>query len=136
MTAPYIIRAQLGYWHSFNLPVAHINPPVGVLLIIYLQPGEKLECETLLNALKPALLPAPPGQWYKVTVDLRYIREQASTTSKIIIGLVTNDPVQVTDETVYAYPGYSGKVIAARIRGTIRPFSGYVYLGSLVKVLP
>lgn len=133
MTAPYIIRDQLGYWHSFDLPVAHVNPPVGVLLIVYLQPGEKLECNTLLNALKPALTPAPLGQWYRITVEVRYIRKRPNQSADIVTWANLNDLIQVTDEII-APPGVWGKVIAARIGNQPKSILGYAYLGNLEKV--
>jgi hypothetical protein len=69
MTAPYVIRDKEGFWHDYQLPTAYEDKPVGVLLIVYLQPGESLDCQTILDALRPALKAEPPGEWYKITVD-------------------------------------------------------------------
>jgi hypothetical protein len=129
VTAPYIIRDEKGYWHDYQLPTAWDDKPVGVLLVVYLQPGETLDCQTLLTALKPALTPAPPGNWYRVTVVGRNVRAEAPN-GKVVFTLAYNDLVQVV-ETKKVWLQTWGRVAAYKRGSRVYPLAGWVYMSSL-----
>ena len=130
--APYIIRDEQGYWHTYKLERSTESNPVGVCLIVMIQYDEILEIQAVIDALKPALKPAPVGDWYLITVAERVIRKDANTLTPIVISLKKNDKVQITEKKK-APPGEWGKVVTININGTIRNISGWIYLGSLKK---
>ena len=42
MAAPYVIRDDAGYWHSYELPTAGLGP-VGVSLIASTHKGDRVQ---------------------------------------------------------------------------------------------
>lgn len=128
MTAPYVIRDPAGFWHLYQLP-AWEDAPYGVSLIIYLQPGEHLECQPIVDALKGSLRAGPAGEWYRVTVAERYVRE-SPVTGKVVFTLGRNDRIQVVSKTLL---NTWGRIIAYKRFDQLKMFDGYVYLASLQK---
>ena len=130
---PYVIRDELGYWHSY--PLQTWDGPVSMTLIVCLQPGESLDCQTVINALQPALQPAPVGDWYKwpIAGGIRNIRKDHTTTADLVYGLLTGDQVQVS-QIITAPPGTWGCVRAYKHGATITPCDGWVYMNQMVKV--
>lgn len=133
-TAPYVLRDQARNWYFFQLPRATDQRPVGTLLIIYIQPDENLDLAVLENALKSALQPAPVGDWYLITVDVRYIRKSPITTAQVLNTMYRGEKVQVI-QTSENLPYLWGRVNAIeKVQGRITPQAGYIYLNSLKKL--
>ena len=126
-----MIRDETGAWHDYQLPTAWEDRPIGVTLIVYLLPGETLDCQTILDALKPAL--KPPGVWWKNTYKGRAIRQSAYTTAALVVELQVGDRVLVV-ETITAPPGQWGHIIAYKVGEAITEVNGWVYMGGMVKV--
>jgi hypothetical protein len=132
LIAPYVIRDPQGYWHDYQLETTTDQP--GISMIVYLQSGETLDCSTILNALKPALNPAPAGKWYRITVAERNIRTKALTTAPIVMTLKLNNQVQVS-ALVDGPQGKWGKVMAIKLGEIVSIKDGYIYMASLKEVM-
>ena len=104
MPAPYVIRDEAGYWHNYVLPTAWNDKPIGVSLIVYIQPGEMLDCETITHTLRTALSHSPKGEWYRITVAVRLIRSEPRTNATIVYSLQRGDRVQIFEQ-VSVSPG-------------------------------
>ena len=128
--APYVIRDDQGFWHTYDLPTAWDDRPVGVLLVVYLQPLETLSCQTIIDALKPALHPAPQGDWYSITVADRNVRSSAPL-GNVLITLHYPDQVQVVEKVLL---GTWGRIVAYSHNRVITALNGFVLMSSLVKV--
>lgn len=132
MTAPYVIRDPQGWWHDYQLETTTDQP--GISLIVYLQPGETLDCPTILKALQPALKPAPAGKWYIITVAERNIRTKADPLSMIVTTLHLNNRIQVSEQVTGTDGKKWGKVMAFKAGENCVMKDGFIYMASLKEV--